>query len=319
MKSWLNKFGHILLLLFLQSSLAQVGAQIYFFEGDDVVFEFDRRIYAKADAEGSSDQLDFSDLKIYEVIVSGNFNNWSEDGWQMKKIGRHKFQLRKPIEHFDDPFTWEYKFLVNGQYWIEPLPGTTNQKILSNDFWKETFNLTFNKVEPDENGNTLFLLSGYEWVEEMILAGSFNNWNEHDLKMGKVQGGWEVRIDLPPGRYEYKFIADGNWLHDPDNPHKVKNEHNTYNSVLQVNKAVTFQLAGFPGAEKVILAGSFNKWNEHDLTMTRQGDFWTITLNLTGGKHLYKFIVDGEWMTDPANHLKEADRHGNFNSVLMVR
>lgn len=319
MKSWFNKFGHIILLLLFQCLFGSIEAQLYFFEGDDVVFEFDSRVYAKADAEGKLEKLDFADLKIYEVVISGNFNDWSAEGWRMKKLNRHKFQLRKPIEQFDDPFTWEFKFLVNGEYWIEPLPGANRQKILSNDFWEETFNLTFNKVEPDENGNTQFQLDGYEWAGEMILAGSFNNWNERDLKMHKVPGGWEVRIDLPPGRYEYKFIADGNWLHDPDNPHKVKNEHNTYNSVLQVKKAITFQLPGFADAKKVILAGSFNKWNEHELKMTRQGSFWTITLNLTGGKHLYKFIVDGDWMTDPANHLKEADRHGNSNSVLMVR
>ncbi|PHN03635.1 hypothetical protein [Flavilitoribacter nigricans] len=319
MKSWFKKIGHLLWVLAFSSIGYLANAQIYFFEEDEVVFEFDSRIYAKADAENKLNKLDFADLKINEVVISGNFNDWSEDGWRMKKLGRYKFQLRKPIESFDDPFTWEFKFLVNGEYWIEPLPGSAKQKVLSNDFWEETFNLTFNKIDPDENGNTLFQLDGYEWAEEMILAGSFNNWNEHYLKMQKVAGGWQVRIELPPGRYEYKFIADGNWLHDPANPEKVRNEHNTFNSVLQVKKAITFRLRDYPDARKVILAGTFNKWNEQDLKMARQDGMWTITLNLTGGKHLYKFIVDGEWMTDPANHLKETDRHGYVNSVLMVR
>jgi 1,4-alpha-glucan branching enzyme len=227
--------------------------------------------------------------------------------------------LRKSIEDFNDSFTWEFKFLVNGQYWVEPLPGEAKQKVLSNDFWEETFDLTFNKIEPDENGNTLFQLDGFEWAREIILAGNFNNWNEHDLKMKKVAGGWEVRVDLPPGRYEYKFIADGNWLHDPANPDKVRNEHNTFNSVLQVQKRVAFRLPGFWDAKEVILAGSFNKWNEHDLKMKHQDDHWTLSLQLNGGKHEYKFIVDGQWMTDPANPLKQKDRHGNVNSVLIVR
>lgn len=319
MKSWLINIGHFTLNVLCFLWLGNTEAQVYFFEGDDVVFEFDSRVYAKADAEGNLDKMDFSDLKIYNVAVAGNFNDWSKEGWRMKKLSRYKFQLRKPIEQFNDPFTWEFKFLVNGKYWIEPLPGSAKQKVLSNDFWEKTFDLTFNKVEPDENGNTVFRLDGYEDSREMILAGSFNNWHEHDLKMEKVPGGWEVRIQLPPGRYEYKFIADGNWLHDPDNPDKVRNEHNTFNSVLQVKKVITFQLPGYADARKVILAGSFNKWNENDLKMTRQGDFWTISLNLTGGKHLYKFIIDGEWITDPTNHLKETDRHGYVNSVLMVR
>lgn len=303
----------------LLSFASGAGAQVYFFEGDEVVFEFDSRLYERAQAEGKLKKLDFADLEIHEVVVSGSFNDWSKDGWRMKKIGRHKFQLRKAIADFNDPFTWEFKFLVNGEYWVEALPGSSRQKVLSNDFWEATFDLTFNKIEPDPNGNTLFTLNGYEWAQQVILAGSFNNWNEHYLKMDKVAGGWQVRIDLPPGRYEYKFIADGSWLHDPANPDKIRNEHSTFNSVLQVKKMITFQLRGFPDADKVILAGSFNKWNEQDLSMNRGIDSWTITLNLTGGKHLYKFIVDGEWMIDPTNHLKETDRHGHVNSVLLVR
>lgn len=317
MKNWLKKFGHILIILLLQ--VLAGSAQVYFFDGDEVVFEFDSRAYARADAEGNLDQLDFADLKIHEVVISGNFNEWAKDGWRMKKMGRHKFQLRKPIEGFNDPFTWEFKFLVNGKYWITPLPGAEKQKVLSNDFWEKTFDLTFNKVEQDENGNTLFKLDGYGWAKEMILAGSFNNWNEHYLKMEKVADGWQVRIELPPGRYEYKFIADGNWLHDPANPNKVRNEHHTFNSILHVKKMVPFHLRGYPDAEKVILAGSFNKWNEQDLKMTRQDDIWTLSLNLTGGKHEYKFIVDGEWVIDPTNPLKQKDRHGNVNSVLILR
>ena len=99
--------------------------------------------------------MDFADLKIHEVIVSGNFKDWTRDDWRMKRINRHIFQLRKPIESFDDPFTWEFKFLVNGNYWIKPLPGSDRQKVLSNDFWEETFDLIYGQVEPDPNGNTL--------------------------------------------------------------------------------------------------------------------------------------------------------------------
>ncbi|MCB0630959.1 MAG: glycogen-binding domain-containing protein, partial [Lewinella sp.] len=120
-------------------------------------------------------------------------------------------------------------------------------------------------------------------------------------------------------RYEYKFIADGEWLHDPANPDKVRNEHFTFNSVLQVKEAVTFQLEDFPNAQKVILAGSFNDWKENDIRMDRRDGKWIVTLHLTGGKHFYKFIVDGQWITDPANPIRENDRHGHVNSVLIVR
>lgn len=41
-------------------------------------------------------------------------------------------------------------------------------------------------------------------------------------------------------------------------------------------------------------------------------------LNLKPGRYVYKFIVDGEWMTDPAHPLKEDDGGGNINSVVVV-
>lgn len=298
---------------------AQKAAKSYFFEGDEVVFEFDRRAYAKAIREGVDKRMDFSDLKIYEVVISGDFNNWSAEGWRMEKVSRYIYQLRKKIQDFNDRFTWDFKFLINGKYWVNPDPAYPEKKVLANDFLEETYDLDLYHIKPSPNGNTLFSLKGFRKAKEVILAGEFNGWNEEQLKMNRTESGWELRLDLPPGRYEYKFIADKEWLHDPANPNKVRNIHRTYNSVLFVNKLVAFKLNGFSRARKVILAGSFNNWNEKDTQMKREGDFWTISMELPGGKHLYKFIVDGNWMVDPVNPLKEKDREGNVNSVLIVR
>lgn len=67
------------------------------------------------------------------------------------------------------------------------------------------------------------------------------------------------------------------------------------------------------------MSGSFNGWNEHKLKMQKTDNAWVKTINLNGGKHHYKFIVDGEWITDPDNSVKEYDYSGNINSVKMVR
>jgi 1,4-alpha-glucan branching enzyme len=136
--------------------------------------------------------------------------------------------------------------------------------------------------------------------------------------MNKVADGWELRADLPPGRYEYKFIVDGEWIHDPKSTDNVRNEHGTWNSVLYITVPVTFSLPGYSDAKKVILAGSFNNWNERKEQMVLVNGVWTSTLNLPGGKQTYKFIVDGKWITDPKNPLKEDDGFGNINSVMFV-
>ncbi|MEN3045778.1 MAG: glycogen-binding domain-containing protein [Candidatus Hydrothermales bacterium] len=55
----------------------------------------------------------------------------------------------------------------------------------------------------------------------VLLAGDFTNWEKGALKMEKKGDFWEIEVDLEPGRYEYKFIVDGNWVNDPENPLKV--------------------------------------------------------------------------------------------------
>lgn len=298
---------------------AQEKGMGYYFEGDEVVFEFDPRAYAQATVDGTADKLDFSDLDIYKVVVSGSFNKWSKKGWKMKKVGTYKYQLRKKISSFNDRFTWEFKFLVNNQFWAEPDPKKHNSsKVFQNNFLEEVYNLKLHTIQPTENGKVRFFLKGYPEAGKVILAGSFNAWDEEFLHMNRVEDGWELRADLPPGYYEYKFIVDGEWMHDPANAKKIRNEHNTFNSILEVVQTITFKLKGFEEAEKVILAGSFNDWKEDQLQMRQEEGTWVLHIDLNAGKHWYKFIVDGNWMVDPENPLREQDRDGHLNSVLIV-
>ncbi len=45
-----------------------------------------------------------------------------------------------------------------------------------------------------------------------FLAGSFNDWSADALPMRKdPTGTWSASVKLKPGRYEYKFVVDGEW------------------------------------------------------------------------------------------------------------
>ena len=56
-------------------------------------------------------------------------------------------------------------------------------------------------------------------AKAVYIAGDFNNWNTTATPMERnEQGVWSVILRLPPGRYEYKFVVDGNWVADPFNP-----------------------------------------------------------------------------------------------------
>jgi Glycogen recognition site of AMP-activated protein kinase/Domain of unknown function (DUF3471) len=80
----------------------------------------------------------------------------------------------------------------------------------------------------------------------------------------------------------------------------------------------TFRLKGYLGANLVILSGTFNNWNQSQFVFARVGDEWVCRIDLEPGKYAYKFIVDGNWILDPANPISEEDAAGNVNSVLVV-
>ncbi len=292
----------------------------YFFEGEEVVFQFDSRQYRQATIDGTDQTLDFADFQIDSVIVSGGFNDWSRQGWKMEKVGPTTFQLRKKITDFDDAYTWDFKYFINGKYWAEPNAGDPHTvKIHPDHFWQDVYNLSLYTARPSKDGNAHFFLPDHEDASEVIVTGSFIGWDENRFKMNKVDGGWELRLNLDPGRYEYKYIIDGSWFEIPQSEHKVKNIHGTFNSVKYVSEPVKIRLEGYEDADYVAVAGSFNNWNPDKDLMTPIGKEWVIMLELDGGKHLYKFIIDGKWLVDPDNPLTEKDKEGNVNSVLLVR
>ncbi|AOW20584.1 hypothetical protein LPB138_07785 [Urechidicola croceus] len=297
-----------------------IPADGYRIEGDKVIFSFDKRDYFKASVDDEGYTLDFADLDIEKVVVAGEFNNWSNKKWRMNKIDENRYELIKDLDDFDDQFTWEFKFVVNNLYWAEPSKEMMNTTpAIKNGRNLHVLNLKMYTAVPDKNGNATFKLKGHENADKVVLSGTFNRWDEQLFLMNKTIDGWELTLKLRPDIYEYKFIVDGNWIEDPDNPKKKRNEFHGWNSVLDIKVPVTFVLDGHTDAHKVILAGSFNDWNEHKLKMTKTATGWEATIVLSGGKHHYKFIVDGNWMEDPDNSVKEYDYSGNINSVKMVK
>ncbi|MBC3758874.1 hypothetical protein H7U19_10695 [Hyunsoonleella sp. SJ7] len=293
----------------------------YKIENDTVIFRFDVRDYSKFTKEHTGQTMEFADFDIEKVAVSGDFNLWSRDHWQMQKISDSVYELKKSIHDFNDEFSWEFKYVINNAYWAEPSKYDPNSsKALKNGKrLRGVYNLKMYTAYPDEDGNATFKLKGYKDAKKVIVAGSFNKWNEHLFKMNKTDDGWELTLQMKPDRYQYRFIVDGHWMEDPHNPNKTRNEFHEYNSVLDIKAYTTFKLKGYTNAEKVILAGSFNGWNEHQLEMERKEYGWKYTLPLSGGKHHYKFIVDGNWIVDPDNPVKEYDGNGHVNSVRMVK
>lgn len=72
-------------------------------------------------------------------------------------------------------------------------------------------------------------------ANEVFLTGDFNNWNPKTHPMKKQGNGmWNKTVMLSPGKYEYKFLVDGNWAEDPRNERACANCFGTRNSVLNL-------------------------------------------------------------------------------------
>lgn len=68
---------------------------------------------------------------------------------------------------------------------------------------------------------------------KVFLAGCFNGWDPTAKPMTDKNGNgvFACTLNLPKGRYEYKFVINGTWCADPECTDWVQNDMGTLNSV----------------------------------------------------------------------------------------
>jgi hypothetical protein len=73
-----------------------------------------------------------------------------------------------------------------------------------------------------------------------------------------------------------------------------------------------------PQARSVAVAGDFNGWRPEATPLRRgEGGLWTVGVPLAPGRRYeYQFVVDGEWVSDPAAGALADDGFGGENAVL---
>ncbi len=231
------------------------------------------------------------------VLLAGSFTNWQQNALPMQltdsgwiaiiKLGAGKYT---------------YKFIVDGRWMTDP-----DNQLNENDGEGNT-NSVYYKT------NIRFTLDGFTNAKRVYLAGSFNDWKEKDLLMNKTATGWELPVMLQNGTHTYKFIVDGNWYADANNPHGLPDGNGGFNSMIRLGNSHTFKLDGYTNAKQVILSGSFNGWKEDELFMTKTATGWELPYAIGSGNYEYKFIVDRKWMADPGN----AYTGNDGNSYLVI-
>jgi len=74
-------------------------------------------------------------------------------------------------------------------------------------------------------------------AEAVSLAGDFNSWDVTACRLTRQDGIWTVKLPLPPGRYQYVFVADvTKWIPDPKAKDYVDNGYGSKNSVLDTTR-----------------------------------------------------------------------------------
>lgn len=239
--------------------------------------------------------------KAKKVYLTASFNDWDTKSLPMKLQNQQWV-----LDLYLAEGTHAYKFKADNKWYLDP----DNPVSLYDD---EGIENSYTSV-----GDTLyFKLEGELAAKKVILTGNFNNWNERELQMRKTSTGWQLPYVLAPGAYEYKYIVDGQWLIDPAALY-ITGSGDFSNGLRIVKPNIRIRLNGFEKAKEVILAGSFNFWDEYSLKMQKDENGWYIDYYLPPGKHTYKFKVDGEWLLDPNNKLWEDNEFSTGNSVIWM-
>jgi hypothetical protein len=134
-------------------------------------------------------------------------------------------------------------------------------------------------------------------------------------------------------RVAYRFVVDGMWITDPDNPQTIIDSTGTVMSVFRFSGVfpealpgprvsgkgeVELYYYGAPG-KRIYLTGDFTNWEPflYRLVEFSPGSY-RFSLPMPPGVHRYQFIVDGATVIDPLNPEVVIRGDGRRVSVLVV-
>jgi 1,4-alpha-glucan branching enzyme len=195
------------------------------------------------------------------VTLAGNFNNWAgtQGGGRydptidpmFDEDGDGVWTIVKPLP----PGRYQYKFVIDNAVRWEMDPsnpntgiegGIENSLIIVPEDIRYTPEVVTGTVLPGQLTRREGTLKETKEVEvtleldapqanEVYASGEFNDWSPTGTPMEKGEDGiWRATLTLKTGTYEYKFVVDGTWMEDPDNPDTVPDPYGGSNSLLTV-------------------------------------------------------------------------------------
>lgn len=298
-------FTLLLLLCFENATLAQMRNKIVMQHGRLVLILDTRTGRTEIDsmlkAGGVTGQT-------ADMLLKGNYTAAIKNGWNVK-AKNNTVELNRPLSDVNESQQLTPYLLSSTIYKSNSRPGYPTEVASG-------VNSFGNRVSVHElsSGLTRFFIPGNQQAKRVLLSGNFNNWSTIKGIMNRTDSGWVADIRLEQGKYAYKFIVNGNWTPDLNN-NLLEDDGVGNNNSIYYRYNYTFKLAGYQSAKKVSVAGGFNKWTE--LNMRPKDGGWEISLYLHDGNYLYRFMVNGNWITDPANKITQL-QNKQLSSVLLL-
>ena len=175
----------------------------------------------------------FEGYRSRRVFLSGNFNNWGRIPMYRNKKGVYYYilpirEIEEGVRYNNPDFTYRYKFVVDGSWMHDPsnenrkddgLGGFLSEFRLFSEDINHRISVRILKENLKQSERLVEFAVYLPGVENLSLVGNFNNWNpEHDRPVKGKDGIFRLRLRLKPGKYVYKYIADGKWVLDEFNP-----------------------------------------------------------------------------------------------------
>lgn len=106
-----------------------VPAEGYTVTGTTVRFVFDPSLFNAATDGSSGAWASLGSIGIRTVHLAGDFNGWSTSSWLMRPVGPTGsiYVLDRTFDELGGPGRHEFKFVVNGAWWVEPVARAPNR------------------------------------------------------------------------------------------------------------------------------------------------------------------------------------------------
>jgi len=105
---------------------------------------------------------------------------------------------------------------------------------------------------------------------EVAVAGEFSQWQPWKMD-GLKDGVHFIKLSLPPGRYQYKYVVDGNWLHDSEGACESDGQGNVNNVLSVKSEEVNIDSEDGDGKSNQLVVSSQDQ-DENDLKMNENDE-----------------------------------------------